>query len=747
MYPRENEKQWEADRRAAYASSEAYRMRRASTSASVPTTPSITESSRGRRRSLRHSTSGEPPSLFMLLLARLFPKTNESGDPTRPMHLVQRAPSPPAGMGSFPAGFSELDAVMEEEAEIERAQSSRGGAYKKHASMYHRKSSSDFQDFAIPENFSNIKEHGKLPTSTSKFLSPHRPEQVHSRTRSASVDVLWLRKRLRSIQRAWWKMEQRDLDAIRRSSHPKVDPGVRHTIPRKRSVVSPLLVQQSKSSQLQQIAKSVRIAGIPGVPGAMMLATSPHVHKNGHRTFSLATEGKRRSNYDGASEQTRRHASKANSTASRDKAAREASAARWRDLKQVDRMYKRKLARAHQRNQQAMRMQQTYEMLRSREIESISRETSTSTVNGPNYPYQVHPHRQSSLANNTRQISHISRASDAMSVGSTRTADSHISSVGMSEQEKRIEFWKDTVIPNWDIIAPSRIVRMLWDRHGVPPSLRKFVWPLALGCGPKQTANLEKFEVYLKRENDLFSRSLDMKHCHTEEPEDVGLTFGAARRKSIRQDLCRMSELDCNEGSELRTRMSEVLMAFCQARPDVTYVQGMSYLVLILLRHMPQDSAFRCLCNLLDCDYFHAYLDMDAEQIRLRFTVFDKLFEANLPRLHKYFKTMGLPPDCYLMEWLMCLHSKQLSVKAASRVWDGYLIHGEIFVLRIAIAILALLQRRLLKSSFNECVKLLRSKFETLKEGALVDAARLVRIPSETTARLVTAPKETPASS
>eukprot|EP00466_Bigelowiella_natans_P017997 jgi/Bigna1/135761/aug1.30_g10469 len=186
----------------------------------------------------------------------------------------------------------------------------------------------------------------------------------------------------------------------------------------------------------------------------------------------------------------------------------------------------------------------------------------------------------------------------------------------------------------------------------------------------------------------------------------------------------------------LKHEISQVLIAFCQARPQVTYVQGMSYLVLVLLHHMDQERAFNCLCSLLDCDYFHAYLYMEAEPIRLRFQIFDELMSVNLPRLHSYFQTLGLPPDCYLMEWLMCLHSRQLPIQAASRVWDGYLIHGEVYVFRISVAILSLLQSTLLKKPFNICLRILRSKFDGIKEGELVDAARLVRIPSKTITEL-----------
>jgi len=303
------------------------------------------------------------------------------------------------------------------------------------------------------------------------------------------------------------------------------------------------------------------------------------------------------------------------------------------------------------------------------------------------------------------------------------------------------------------------------------------VWPLALDCDLK--AGKGDFVRYLHAQDRddanegkhagagaVFGSSLES------DDSDLGqlLSFGAARRRSIHDDLSRMSELEAlvqtgssasavtpgfggvggipagpslfrpaattaaafakDRKKNTKNAIESVLVAFCAARPDVSYVQGMSYLALVLVSHMDRERAFHCLCNLLDCDYFHAYLDMDVQQVRLRFQIFDELFRHNLRTLHSRFEAMGLLPDCYLMEWMMCLHSKQLHIKAASRVWDGYLIHGEMYVFRVSIAILSLLQPVLLKKPLNACMKILRSKFHTIQEGALVDSARLVRIPA-----------------
>ena len=49
----------------------------------------------------------------------------------------------------------------------------------------------------------------------------------------------------------------------------------------------------------------------------------------------------------------------------------------------------------------------------------------------------------------------------------------------------------------------------------------------------------------------------------------------------------------------MHTGLERVLMCYVCYRPDVGYVQGMSYLVATLLLYMDEFEAFKCMANLL----------------------------------------------------------------------------------------------------------------------------------------------------
>ena len=51
----------------------------------------------------------------------------------------------------------------------------------------------------------------------------------------------------------------------------------------------------------------------------------------------------------------------------------------------------------------------------------------------------------------------------------------------------------------------------------------------------------------------------------------------------------------------------------------------------------------------------------------------------------------------YLMDWNLSLFTKTLSLEAAAHIWDIYLLEGDIFLMRLGLAILRMFQPKLIK--------------------------------------------------
>ena len=152
-----------------------------------------------------------------------------------------------------------------------------------------------------------------------------------------------------------------------------------------------------------------------------------------------------------------------------------------------------------------------------------------------------------------------------------------------------------------------------------------------------------------------------------------------------------------------------VLHAVATARPDLSYVQGQSFLAAALLLYMPADEAFVTLANLLDSHFFKSFFaNHDLDSIRLHTSSFEALLEQNLPMLSAHFKSLNLAPELYLFDWYVTLFSKPLPPPVSGVIWDCYFLEGPQFIPLFTCAILKQYQSRLLQFNFEECMKLLQ---------------------------------------
>jgi len=59
-----------------------------------------------------------------------------------------------------------------------------------------------------------------------------------------------------------------------------------------------------------------------------------------------------------------------------------------------------------------------------------------------------------------------------------------------------------------------------------------------------------------------------------------------------------------------------------------------------------------------------------------------------LPLLYNHFKDEGVSSEMYLLDWNLSLFCKALPIEVAARVWDCYLLEGEVFIVRAALGLL-----------------------------------------------------------
>ncbi|KAL6041144.1 TBC1 domain family member 14 [Balamuthia mandrillaris] len=271
--------------------------------------------------------------------------------------------------------------------------------------------------------------------------------------------------------------------------------------------------------------------------------------------------------------------------------------------------------------------------------------------------------------------------------------------------------WQTELLPNWDQVRNTRKAKdMLW--QGVPPKVRSSLWPLSLGN--KLGITQELYDNLLQKSpaarQRLHERGLEKDECDNYSTE---MESFASNKEStvhlITLDLPRT--FPClsffQEGGPSHVPLAQVLEAYVCFRPEVGYVQGMSYLAAVLLLYLDPLPAFTCLATLLDRPLLLSFYRMDMNEIAAYTAVLNILMEEFLPNIAKHLRALEIDTNLYIMDWFLTLFSKSLSLDVATRVWDLYFEEGDLFLFRTALGLLSLFSSELLQGSFDECLQLL----------------------------------------
>ncbi|XP_065591887.1 TBC1 domain family member 14 isoform X3 [Cyrtonyx montezumae] len=170
--------------------------------------------------------------------------------------------------------------------------------------------------------------------------------------------------------------------------------------------------------------------------------------------------------------------------------------------------------------------------------------------------------------------------------------------------------WNNEILPNWETMCCSRKVRELW-WQGIPPSVRGKVWSLAIGNELNITHEL--YDICLARAKEKW-RSRSMVGAEGE-CEDAG--FSAADREAslelIKLDISRTFPNLCifQQGGPYHDTLHSILGAYTCYRPDVGYVQGMSFIAAVLILNLDTADAFIAFSNLLNKPCQMAFFRVD----------------------------------------------------------------------------------------------------------------------------------------
>jgi len=325
-----------------------------------------------------------------------------------------------------------------------------------------------------------------------------------------------------------------------------------------------------------------------------------------------------------------------------------------------------------------------------------------------------------------------------------------------SREKKLIEFrkvWVEEVLPNWEknskmspekesrirVRRDSRKVQEMW-RIGLPPSVRGQVWRHAIGNELMITKEL--FDISIGHAQQTKETMFGSPQSKLVLPADGATPSKSGRGTPFVQ--VPMDELLGKEGTvalvsimdlppdfparelfvldgPMHKQMADVLEAYVAYRPDVGYVPCMSYIVAGLLLNMETLDTFISLANFINKPFNLAFFITDRSQMYKYTSLADTILSTLLPKIHKHFKEINIEPDQYLADWFMTVFLKPLPLDIASRIWDIYFLEGELFLFKVALALLKMHSHQFESYPRDLCMNILNKFPRDLSEDTLFE--------------------------
>ena len=264
-------------------------------------------------------------------------------------------------------------------------------------------------------------------------------------------------------------------------------------------------------------------------------------------------------------------------------------------------------------------------------------------------------------------------------------------SKAFDEDKKELERcgkWRDMMV-NWNLFSDKKKKERV--RKGIPNAVRAEAWPLLLGIKPYR----DKYPVELVQRMVV---NLDVRLVD-EVDRDVGRAFPSHR------DFRR-------EGSPGQKNLRRVLLWYAAVDPEVGFCQGMSFIAATLLVYMDVADAFHCMLAMMNLP-IHGKAKMrelflpKMVRIQQMMMVFKDLVANHMPKVSAHLETEGVQMAMFVTPWFMTLYCRDFSFDLVSRIWDSFVNGDSKIIYRVALALLTVSQKQVLKSSFEDILALL----------------------------------------
>ena len=255
----------------------------------------------------------------------------------------------------------------------------------------------------------------------------------------------------------------------------------------------------------------------------------------------------------------------------------------------------------------------------------------------------------------------------------------------MIKMQKMSQIWLNEIIPNWTEKRKDKKIKEYF-YMGLPDTVRGRVWMLCLGN--RFSITKEYYEIQVKNSKEILEKyKINKKEEMNDNTNDNIINDEIDLKIKDKEKSINIIELDIERtfpylgvfrgDSPLAQDLREILRVFVISRPDIGYIQGLSFIAGILLLNMDKFKAFISLMNLILNPIMLPFYKMENESIQQRLKLFKQVFYFNLPELCEHFDELGLLPENYFLSWNMTLFTRDVNLELAKRIWDVFMIEDD----------------------------------------------------------------------
>ena len=304
----------------------------------------------------------------------------------------------------------------------------------------------------------------------------------------------------------------------------------------------------------------------------------------------------------------------------------------------------------------------------------------------------------------------------------------------MIKMEKLSKIWVNEIIPNWTEKKKDKKIKEYF-YMGLPDNVRGRIWMLCLGN--RFSITKEYYEIQVKNSKEILEKYKTEKN---NENMNIINNENEINKNKDKEKSINIIELDIERtfpylglfkgNSPMAEDLREILRVFVISRPDIGYIQGLSFIAGILLLNMDKFKAFISLMNLILNPIMLPFYKMDNESIQQRLKLFKQVFYFNLPELCGHFDELGLLPENYFLSWNMTLFTRDVNLELANRIWDVFMIEGVKAIYSAAIVFLSHFEEKLMNMDFVEIMTCIGTiKTINFDEDMVIEAMKKVKIP------------------